>query len=335
MKEARHFRRLDGGGVSCYTCAHRCTVAEGKRGVCGVMENRGGVLFSLVYGKVIAMHVDPIEKKPFFHFRPGSAAFSVATVGCNMRCFNCQNSDISQMPRDQRRIEGKELAPEAVVNAAVESGAKILSYTYTEPAVFFDFALDTALIAVQKGIENTFVTNGFFTEETIRALAPILRAANVDIKAFRDETYRKVCGAALQPVLDSIRLMRSLGVWIELTTLLIPGLNDSEDEIRNIARFIHSVDAGIPWHISRFYPQYRMTDRAATPVESIRRARTIGREAGLRYVYAGNVPGDEGEHTFCWSCGGLLVERYGFEVVSNRIRKDRCPDCGAVMDGVW
>ena len=335
MKEARHFRRLENGAVSCFTCAHRCTVSEGKRGVCGVMENRGGTLFSLVYGKVIAMHVDPIEKKPFFHFRPGSPAFSVATVGCNMRCLNCQNSDISQMPRDLRRIEGRAFAPGDVVRAAVESGAKILSYTYTEPAVFLDYALDTALAAVRHGIENTFITNGFFTEETVRAAAPVLKAANVDIKAFRDATYRKVCGAALQPVLDSIRLMRSLGVWIELTTLLIPGLNDSEEEVKDIALFIRSVDPGIPWHISRFYPQYRMTDRAATPVESIRRARAIGREAGLRYVYAGNVPGDEGEHTFCWKCGGLLVERCGFQVVSNRIREGRCPDCGAVMDGVW
>jgi pyruvate formate lyase activating enzyme len=299
------------------------------------MENRGGVLFSLVYGKAAAMHVDPIEKKPFFHFRPGSSAFSVATVGCNMRCLNCQNADISQMPRDQGRIEGRETTPEEIVEAAAESGAKIISYTYTEPAVYFDYALDIAAIAVRKGIENTFVTNGYFTDETVRAAAPLIRASNVDLKAFSDETYRKVCGATLQPVLESIRLMKSLGVWVEVTTLLIPGLNDSDEELGDIARFIHSVDPGIPWHVSRFFPQYRMTDRGATPVESIRRAGTIGREAGLRYVYAGNVPGEEGEHTFCWKCGGLLVERYGFQVVSKRIRDSRCPDCGTVIDGVW
>jgi pyruvate formate lyase activating enzyme len=335
MKAVRHYRKLDDGNVSCFTCAHRCTVPEGRRGVCGVMENRGGILFSLVYGKAVAMHVDPIEKKPLFHFRPGSTAFSVATVGCNMLCFNCQNADISQMPREHRRVEGSDVSPEAVVRAALDSGSKILSYTYTEPAIYFDYALDTALIAVQYGIENTFVTNGYFTEETVRAAAPVLHAANVDLKAFRDETYRKVCGATLQPVLESIRLMKSLGIWIELTTLLIPGLNDSDEELEDIAQFIRSIGPGIPWHISRFYPQYRMTDRSATPVESIRRARTIGREAGLRYVYAGNIPGDEGENTFCWNCRSLLVERYGFQVVANRIRDGRCPDCATVMDGAW
>jgi pyruvate formate lyase activating enzyme len=335
MKEVRHYRKLDGGNVSCYTCAHRCTVAEGRRGVCGVMENRGGVLYSLVYGRAVAMHADPIEKKPLFHFHPGSSAFSVATVGCNMRCLNCQNSDISQMPRDHRRIEGSDVPPEAIVRAAIDSGSRILSFTYTEPAVFFDYALDTALIAVRHGMENTFVTNGYFTEETVRAAAPVLHAANVDLKAFRDETYRNVCGASLQPVLESIRLLKNLGVWIEITTLLIPGVNDSEEELVSIARFIHSVDPGIPWHISRFYPQYRMTDRPSTPVESIRRARAIGREAGLRFVYAGNVPGDEGENTSCWNCGGVLVERRGFQVASNRIRDGHCPDCGKVQDGVW
>jgi pyruvate formate lyase activating enzyme len=299
------------------------------------MENRGGVLYSLVYGKAVAMHVDPIEKKPFFHFHPGSSAFSMATVGCNMRCLNCQNSDISQMPRDGNRIEGSEASPEELVRAVLKSGCGILSYTYTEPAIFLDYALDTAEIAVRHGILNTFVTNGYFTEESLRTAAPLLHAANVDLKAFRDETYRKTCGARLQPVLDTIALMRKLGVWVEVTTLLISGLNDSEAELRGIADFILAVDPGIPWHISRFYPQYRMTDFPATPVESIRRARAIGMGVGLRYVYAGNVPGDDGENTFCWKCRSLLVERHGFQVVSNRISKGACPDCGTKMDGVW
>ena len=267
------------------------------------------------------MHVDPIEKKPFFHFRPGS-------IGVFGRHGGMQHA-MPQLPElghltdaeGSGRIEGREITPEAVVAAAVESGAKIISYTYTEPAVYFDYALDIASIAVQNGIENTFVTNGYFTEETVRAAAPLVRAANVDLKAFRDETYRKVCGATLQPVLESIRLMKYLGVWVEITTLLIPGAERFRRRDSGTSRgsSIPS-DPGMPWHVSRFYPQYRMTDRGATPVESIRRARTIGREAGLRYVYAGNVPGDEGEHTFCWKCGGLLVERYGFQVVSNRIR---------------
>jgi pyruvate formate lyase activating enzyme len=299
------------------------------------MENRRGALYSLVYGKAVAMHVDPIEKKPFFHFHPGASAFSVATVGCNMRCLNCQNADISQMPRDQGRIEGQDASPEELISAAIQSESRIISYTYTEPAIYFDYAFDTMVLAVQKGIQNTFVTNGYFTDETLRAAAPVLHAANVDLKSFKDETYRKVCGAKLQPVLDAIALMKKLGIWVEVTTLLIPNLNDSEDELRDIAKFIHSCDSGIPWHISRFYPQYRMTDRPVTPVASIQKAREVGLENGLRYVYAGNVPGDSGEHTFCWSCKSLLVERWGFQVVSNRISKGTCPDCGTRIDGVW
>jgi pyruvate formate lyase activating enzyme len=337
LKEARHYVRKDDGRVSCFTCAHRCVIAGGKRGVCGVMENRGGVLFSLVYGRAVAMHTDPIEKKPFFHFHPGAAAFSVATVGCNMRCLNCQNSDISQAPRegDPDRFEGRDVPPEMLVEAALASGTRIISYTYTEPAVYFDYALDTAILAARRGLLNTFVTNGYFSEESIRAAAPVLHAANVDLKSFRDETYRRVCGASLQPVLDAIRLMRSLGVWIEVTTLLIPGLNDSETELRNIAGFIRSVDPAIPWHVSRFFPQYRMTDRPPTPIESIRKALEIGLQEGLRYRYAGNLPGGEGELTFCWNCNAVLVERTGFQVTANRIREGRCPNCGAAIDGVW
>jgi pyruvate formate lyase activating enzyme len=335
MKEARLYARRDGGRVSCFTCAHRCTIAAGKRGVCGVMENREGVLFSLVYGFPVATHTDPIEKKPFFHFHPGETAFSVATVGCNMRCLNCQNSELSQMPRDEGRIEGRDLPPEKLVEAAVASGTRILAYTYTEPAVYFDYALDTATLAARRGLLNTFVTNGYFSEESVRAAAPVLHAANVDLKSFRDETYRRVCGASLQPVLDAIRLMRSLGVWVEVTTLLIPGLNDSEAELRDIAGFIRSVDPAIPWHVSRFFPQYRMTDRPPTPAESVRRALEIGLQEGLRYRYAGNLPGDEGELTFCWSCNAILVERTGFLVTANRIREGRCPNCGAAVDGVW
>jgi pyruvate formate lyase activating enzyme len=335
MKPVRHQRSLENGRVLCFTCGHRCTIAEGARGRCGVMENRGGVLVSLVYGRAVAMHVDPIEKKPFFHFLPGAEALSVATVGCNLTCLNCQNADISQMPRDAGRIEGADTPPEAIVGAAEESRIPVIAYTYTEPAVFFDYALDTALLAAKKGIRNVFVTNGFLSEESIRAAVPVLDAANVDLKAFNDDTYRRVCGARLEPVLDAIRLLHGLGVWIEITTLVIPGLNDSDAELGAIAEFIRSVHPGIPWHVSRFYPQYRMTDRQATPVETIRRARAIGMKAGLRYVYAGNVPGDGGEDTMCPECGIQLVERTGFRVLSNRIREGRCSGCGGAIYGVW
>jgi pyruvate formate lyase activating enzyme len=335
MKEARLYRKLDNLGVQCFTCAHGCTIGAGKRGICGVRENRDGVLYSLVYGKAIALHVDPIEKKPLFHFYPGTRSFSVATVGCNMRCQHCQNADISQMPRDDGRIDGKETSPELIVKTALEHRCKSISYTYTEPAIFWDYAYDTAKLAHDKGVKNVFVTNGYLSEESLKEIAPYLDAANVDLKSFKEETYRRVCGARLQPVLDTIRSMKELGIWVEVTTLLIPQLNDSEEELKDIAGFIHECDPGMPWHISRFHPTYRMTDRPPTSVESIQKACRIGIETGVRYVYSGNVPGEERESTFCYKCNARLIHRWGFDVASNRMVDGKCPECGTKMDGVW
>jgi pyruvate formate lyase activating enzyme len=310
-------------------------IQSGKRGVCGVRENRDGILYSLVYGKAIAVHVDPIEKKPLFHFYPGTRSLSMATVGCNMRCMNCQNSDISQMPRDRTVIQGEEVQPSKLVALARNQRCRTIAYTYTEPAVFLDYAIDTCLLAVEKGIRNIFVTNGFFTPEALDAVAPYLHGANVDLKSFRDETYKKVCGARLRPVLDTIQAMKKKGIWVEVTTLVIPGINDSEEELGDIASFIYECDPGIPWHVSRFYPSYRMLDRPPTPVESIHRAMELGREAGLRYVYAGNVLGDKSENTRCYHCGASLIIRRGFQVQNKRIQDGKCPECGAVQDGVW
>lgn len=335
MKEARLYQPLENGAVRCKTCAHQCRIPQGKRGICGVMENREGKLFTLVYGKAVAMHADPIEKKPLFHFLPGTMSFSVATVGCNMRCRNCQNSDISRMPIDQKRIAGEWVPPETLVESAHRAKCRSLSYTYTEPAIFWDYAFDTAGIAREKGLKNTFVTNGYFSRESLDAIAPRMDAVNVDLKTFRDGTYQKNCGARLRPVLDSIRRMKELGVWVEITTLLIPRLNDSDEELVDIAGFILDLDPDIPWHISRFYPTYRLTDHEPTPPESIKRARNIGRQAGLHFVYSGNLPGDEGENTNCWKCGNLLIERYGFQVVQNRIENGKCPKCGTEIKGIW
>ena len=240
--------------------------------ICGVRENREGVLYSLVYGRVIAENVDPIEKKPLFHLLPGSRSFSIATAGCNFRCTFCQNHEISQMPREENRIVGRERTPAEIVEQALRSGCNSISYTYTEPTVYFEFAWDTAGIAREKGLKNVFVTNGYMTEETLELLAPRLDAANVDLKSFRDDFYKKQCGARLQPVLDSLRRMKELGIWVEVTTLLIPGLNDGEEELRDLAGFIFSLGAETPWHISRFHPRYRMTDTPPTPAASIHRA---------------------------------------------------------------
>jgi pyruvate formate lyase activating enzyme len=334
MKEAKLYEQLDDERVRCNLCAHRCVIAEGKRGVCQVRHNRGGTLFTLVYGRAIAQHVDPIEKKPLMHFHPGTSAYSIATPGCNFRCSWCQNADISQMVRERHLIMGELASPAEIVAAAQRSGCRSIAYTYTEPTIFFEYAYDTAVLAYEAGLANIYVTNGYMTEEMLDAFAPYLDAANVDLKAFRDETYRKYAGARLQPVLDSLKAMKRLGVWVEVTTLVIPGINDEPAEVEDAARFVaEELGVETPWHISRFFPTYKMTDVPPTPVSTLEQARDIGLEAGLRYVYVGNVPGEE--TTFCHSCGRLLIRRAGYWILENRVRPDStCPACGAVLAGV-
>jgi len=298
-------------------------------------QNIGGELFTYAYGRVIAAHVDPIEKKPLYHFLPGTYAFSVATIGCNFRCAFCQNWQISQLSAKKGDWEGTDMSPGRIVEEAVRSGCRSISYTYTEPTIFFEYAYDTARAARQKGLKNTFVTNGFLTEEAIDTISPYLDAANVDLKYFREEPYRDVCGGRLAPVLDAIRHMKKAGIWVEVTTLLIPGGNDSDDEIRGIAEFIASVGEGIPWHISRFHPDYKYIDAPPTPLDIIRRAAEAGKRAGLKYVYAGNVP-DPGE-TLCPGCGAVLAGRAGFtgDVSSDLLKDGKCGQCGATIEGVW
>ena len=334
MKEAMFYEKLDDNVVNCNLCSHRCKITDSKRGICGVRENRNGTLYSMVYGKVIARAVDPIEKKPFFHFLPGSRAYSIATVGCNFRCGNCQNFEISQMPKDRNIILGQDVSPEEIVMAAKQNNCESIAYTYTEPTIFFEYAYDTAKLASKEGIKNVFVTNGYITEEALNEIKPYLDAANIDLKSFSEDFYRKNCGARLNPVLESIRLHKSLGIWIEITTLIIPTLNDSKEELRKIAEFIKEVGEGIPWHISQFYPMYKLLDLPRTPIETLRRAREIGLEVGLRYVYEGNVPGEAGENTYCHKCGKLLIRRYGYQILENRVKNSACSYCGAKIDGV-
>ncbi len=335
MKKAMFQEPADGGKVRCGLCSHRCLIAPGRRGICGVRENRDSTLFSLVYDKVIARHIDPIEKKPLFHFQPGSRSYSIATPGCNFRCKHCQNADISQLPHDQGGIIlGENISPASIVEAAVRNRCASISYTYTEPTIYFELAYDTARIAADAGLRNVFVTNGYITPEALREIRPFLHAANIDLKGFRDEFYLSICGAKLQPVLDAIRLYREYGIWIEITTLVIPGHNDSDEELAGIAGFIKSVGEDIPWHVSRFHPTYRLDSVPITPVETLKRARIIGQQEGLRYVYEGNIPG-EGEDTRCWSCKRTLIERFGFSVKSNNIKNGACGFCGAKIDGVW
>ena len=335
--EALLYEKLADQKVRCALCSHRCIVADGKRGICNVRENQGGVLHTLVYGRLIARHIDPIEKKPLYHFLPGSLSYSIATVGCNFRCRFCQNADIAQLPTDHGgTILGETASPEAVVKAAQRAGCRSISYTYTEPTVFFEFALDTASIAHAKGIRNVFVTNGYMTREALQQISPVLDAANVDLKAFTRKYYKDLCGAKLEPVQETLRNMKSLGVFVEVTTLIVPGLNDDTDELKALAAFmVNDLGSDTPWHISRFHPTYRLTDRPLTPVKTLRQAREIGLAAGLRYVYTGNVPGDTGENTFCPGCGEIVIDRWGFQVGKVRLNNGRCASCGVKIEGVW
>lgn len=333
-KEAMLYQKMDEEKVRCNLCAHRCVIDRDKKGICNVRENRDGVLYTLVYGKTIIRHIDPMEKKPLFHFHPGSSAYSIATPGCNFRCRWCQNWDISQVVREKHLIMGEEASPAKIVSEAEKADTGTIAYTYTEPTIFFEYSYDTARLAHQKELSNIYITNGYMTEEMLRDFHPYLDAANVDLKAFRDETYRKYVGARLQPVLDAMKLMKRLGIWLEVTTLVIPGINDGDGELRDTADFVaRELGAETPWHISRFFPDYEMKDVSTTPVETLDRARRIGLEAGLRYVYVGNLPGEA--DTVCHRCGEVLIRRMGYRMVENRIQPGgHCPRCGTVVSGV-
>ncbi|MEA3469169.1 MAG: AmmeMemoRadiSam system radical SAM enzyme [Thermodesulfobacteriota bacterium] len=336
MHEALFYQAGKEGEVICGLCNHHCHIKVGKRGICGVRENRDGKLYSLVYGRLVAENVDPIEKKPLFQFLPGSRSYSISTVGCNFHCLHCQNYSISQYPHlHSGNISGRERTSESVVEDAVQANCASISYTYVEPTIFYEFAYDCAKLAHERQLKNVFVSNGYMAPEVSRHLSSVLDGINIDIKAFTDDFYRKVCKARLQPVLDNVQLMHELGVWVEVTTLLIPGLNDSPEELRKIARFVKEVDPGIPWHVTAFYPTYKMMDRDPTPVEILRRARDIGLEEGLRYVYEGNIPGEGGENTYCPSCGTELISRFGFNIRQNRVVDGCCCDCGEKIEGVW
>ena len=330
-KEAILWEPLAEGQVHCYLCAQECHIRPGRTGVCGVRENRDGTLYTLVYGEVVAMNVDPIEKKPLFHFLPGTQAFSIATVGCNLRCRFCQNADISQVSKGQSEtIHGRPLEPEEAVALAKQYGCASIAYTYTEPTIFMEYLLAVASLAVAAGLGNVFVSNGFMTPQARQVILPYLHAANIDLKGFSERFYRRLCGARLEPVLDTIREFHRAGVETEVTTLVVTGENDSDEELRGVAGFLASVSPDIPWHVSRFFPTYEMTELPPTPLERLRRAVEIGREAGLRYIYVGNVPGEEGENTLCPQCGEMAIRRNGY-FTSVAEQADRCRRCEAKL----
>lgn len=321
--------------VRCFLCNWRCEIADGKLGRCHVRKNRGGVLYSLNYDKLCAANPDPIEKKPLFHFQPGSRSFSIATPGCNFQCVFCQNWQISQMPYTQNDLEGSEYSPERIVEAAIQSGCKSIAYTYTEPTIFMELCFETAQLARQNGLSNVFVSNGYMTTEAIDFASPWLDGINIDLKAFSEIYYRDLCKAKLKPVLETISyIAKKTDIWMEITTLVVSGKNDSDGELRSIAEFIaKEASVDVPWHISRFYPQYKLTDTKQTDEKRLEQAYDIGKEAGLRYVYMGNLPGARAESTYCYSCGALLIERTGYQIQQNLIDDAHCPECGAEIAG--
>ena len=332
-------KKLNSGKVLCQACAQSCKLDEGEYGICGVRKVEDGELKLLVYGLAAAVNVDPVEKKPMFHFLPQSKAFSVGTVGCNFSCTFCQNADISQYPKEHgHEIVGQELPPERIVELALEYDCDSIAYTYNEPIVFFEYTYDTAKLAHEKGLKNIYVTSGYETKKAIDLLAPYIDGMNIDIKGFTDEFYQEICGAKLKPVLEAVKHAHEKGIWIEVTTLLIPGKNDSNEEIRNIAKFIADLDPAIPWHLSAFHPMYKMQDVPRTPSSTLLRAYKIAQEEGLKYVYVGNIDDEDHESTYCPDCKERVIDRSGHigQYVTNGLDSNgTCPYCGYELEGVW
>jgi pyruvate formate lyase activating enzyme len=334
MKEAVLYQKLEKGNVQCNLCAHRCVIQPGKSGICKVRENIGGKLYTKVYGRAIAQHIDPVEKKPLYHFHPGSKAYSFATPGCNFHCRFCQNWNISQVTSKSILEMGQKITPEQIVSNAKYSGCTSIAHTYTEPAIFFEYGFDVAVKAHKEGLKNIYVSNGYMTFEMLEMIGPYLDAANIDLKAFRDETYRRIIGGRLQPILDNLKKIKEMGVWLEVTSLIIPGINDDPEEIRDMANFVaEELGTDVPWHISRFFPAWKMKEKPSTPLKTLQLAEATGFEAGLRYVYIGNVASKR-ETTRCHKCGQALIDRMEFGILKNKIQNGRCPNCGTEISGV-
>jgi len=334
MKEAYLYKKLNDMKVRCDLCSHRCKIEDGEKGKCCVRENSSGKLYTLVYRKLISENIDPVEKKPLFHFLPGSYSLSVATVGCNFKCFFCQNHQISQSPCESGSIDGRDIAPGEIVKYAIKYNCSSISYTYTEPTIFFEYAYDIAKLASNRNLKNIFVSNGFMTKESLDMIEPFLDAANIDLKSFSDKTYKEKIGGRLKPVLDNIVAMKEKGIWVEVTTLIIPEINNTVQELKSIAEFLADVDRSIPWHISAYHPQYK-AELPATGIDMIESTIEIGKKAGLKYVYGGNIIDNRYENTICTKCREIILERSGFTIINNNMKNGGCNKCGEMVEGIF
>lgn len=333
MKEALYYKKLKDNMVQCFLCPHNCVIKENNTGFCYVRKNIKGKLYSLVYGKTVSAQIDPIEKKPLYHFLPGSRAFSIGTVGCNLRCKHCQNWQTSQAKPGEFFTRG--LLPEEIIDEAINQNCRSISYTYNEPTIFYEYMLDTAKLAKKKGIKNTMVTNGFIKQEPLQELCKYINGVNCDLKSFEDSFYKKICSARLPPVLETLKTLKKNNIWFEITNLIIPTLNDDFKKIKEMCVWIKkNLGVESPMHFTAFYPCYKLSDLPPTPSSILIKARKIALDLGFNYVYIGNVYAKEGNNTYCTKCGELLIERYGFSVLTNNIQKGKC-SCGQKIAGVW
>jgi len=334
LKEALFYKKLDNKVVQCRLCPRNCVIPAARRGFCGVRENQDGILYALSYGKLVAVHTDPIEKKPLFHFLPGSDAFSIATAGCNLRCKFCQNWEISQKTPEE--VQYTYIEPADLIKQVKASGSRIIAYTYTEPVIFYEYMLETAKLARAEGIKNVIHSSGYVNEAPLRQLAKYLDAANIDLKGFCDDYYVKMSEGTLDPVLKSLKVLKSEGVHLEITNLMVPGYNDDDENIRKMCLWIkENLGSDTPLHFSRFWPLYKLTALNPTPVSTLEKARRIAMESGLKYVYIGNTAGHEAENTYCPKCKKVLIRRIGYTILENNIEDGKCKFCGEAINGVW
>jgi len=344
MKKAILYQKFSDGKLRCDACFHKCLIVEGKTGICGVRKNIKGELYLLVYGKAAAFNIDPVEKKPLFHFYPGSEVFSFGTFGCNFACDFCQNWDISQEPKNRSRggglpIEdnywGESLPPSKIIEFCQDKNISQIAYTYNEPTIWEEYAEETMKLAKKTGMKNIWVSNGYMSERTLEFISPYLDAINVDLKSFSEEFYKEIVKAKLEPVKENIKNIWQKGIWEEVTTLVIPGLNDSSQELSKIAEFLVNISSDLPWHLSAFYPNYKMRNKMPTSQEILMKAYEIGKTAGLKYVYTGNIPDVSLESTYCPKCNELLIKRQGIEMIENNLKGSHCPKCYEKIAGRW